>query len=189
MACESQGKNYRDRFRRRNRRSHELRLVSARAVRSSWTPARIQKGNHGTAQHGALHGGNGFALGGWYGFNAGSALRPDGIAANAFTTTTLATAVASFTWAMLEYALRVSRVVLGFCSGAVAGLVVITPACGYVGPSGAVMIGIAAELSRFLHARNSNPGSAMTMRLIRSAFTLWVEPSARFSPVSLRRRA
>jgi ammonium transporter, Amt family len=79
---------------------------------------------------------------GWYGFNAGSALAPDGIAANAFTTTTLATAIASFTWAMLEYALRGKPSVLGFCSGAVAGLVVITPACGYVAATGAVIIGI-----------------------------------------------
>src|SRR5216110_2361329 len=69
---------------------------------------------------------------GWYGFNAGSALGADGIAANAFMATTLATSVASFTWAMLEYALRGKPSVLGFCSGAVAGLVVITPACGYV---------------------------------------------------------
>ena len=81
---------------------------------------------------------------GWYGFNAGSALGADGIAANAFSTTTLATAIASFTWAMLEYALRGKASVLGFCSGAVAGLVVITPACGYVDPTGAVIIGIAA---------------------------------------------
>src|SRR5215831_2179911 len=50
--------------------------------------------------------GTGLLWVGWYGFNAGSALAPDGIAANAFTSTTLATAVASFTWAMLEYALR-----------------------------------------------------------------------------------
>src|SRR6266496_2598520 len=86
---------------------------------------------------------------GWYGFNAGSALAPDGIAANAFMSTTLATAVASFTWAMLEYALRGKPSVLGFCSGAVAGLVVITPACGYVGPSGAVIIGVAAGVVPF----------------------------------------
>src|SRR5213082_548490 len=81
---------------------------------------------------------------GWYGFNAGSALGADAIAANAFMTTTLATAVASFTWAMLEYGLRGKASVLGFCSGAVAGLVVITPACGYVDPTGAVLIGVAA---------------------------------------------
>ncbi len=86
---------------------------------------------------------------GWYGFNAGSALGADGIAANAFMTTTLATAVASFTWAMLEYVLRGKASVLGFCSGAVAGLVVITPACGYVDPTGAVLIGVAAGVVPF----------------------------------------
>jgi len=86
---------------------------------------------------------------GWYGFNAGSALAPDGIAANAFMTTTLATAVASFTWAMLEYALRGKPSVLGFCSGAVGGLVVITPACGYVDPTGAIIIGTAAGIVPF----------------------------------------
>jgi ammonium transporter, Amt family len=93
--------------------------------------------------------GTGLLWVGWYGFNAGSALAPDGIAANAFTTTTLATAVASFTWAMLEYALRGKPSVLGFCSGAVGGLVVITPACGYVAPTGAVIIGIAAGVVPF----------------------------------------
>lgn len=86
---------------------------------------------------------------GWYGFNAGSALGADSIAANAFTTTTLATAVASFTWAMLEYRLRGKASVLGFCSGAVGGLVVITPACGYVDPTGAIVIGIAAGIVPF----------------------------------------
>jgi len=93
--------------------------------------------------------GTGLLWVGWYGFNAGSALAPDGIAANAFMTTTLATAVASFSWAMLEYALRGKPSVLGFCSGAVGGLVVITPACGYVGPGAAVIIGIAAGIVPF----------------------------------------
>lgn len=88
--------------------------------------------------------GTGMLWVGWYGFNAGSALGADRIAANAFTTTTLATAVASFTWAMIEYALRRKSSVLGFCSGAVAGLVVITPACGYVDPTGAIIIGAMA---------------------------------------------
>jgi len=86
---------------------------------------------------------------GWYGFNAGSALGADGIAANAFMTTTLATAVASFTWAMLEYVLRGKPSVLGFCSGAVGGLVVITPACGYVDATGAMLIGLAAGIVPF----------------------------------------
>src|SRR5436305_1524889 len=86
---------------------------------------------------------------GWYGFKAGSALGADGIAANAFTTTTLATAIASFTWAMLELRLRGKASVLGFCSGAVAGLVVITPACGYVDPTGAMIIGVVAGIVPF----------------------------------------
>src|SRR5437868_8746330 len=86
---------------------------------------------------------------GWYGFNAGSALGADGIAANAFMTTTLATAVASFTWAMLEYVLRGKPSVLGFCSGAVGGLVMITPACGYVDATGAILIGLAAGIVPF----------------------------------------
>jgi Amt family ammonium transporter len=93
--------------------------------------------------------GTGLLWVGWYGFNAGSALAPDGIAANAFMTTTLATAVASFTWAMLEYMLRGKPSVLGFCSGAVGGLVVITPACGYVDSTGAIVIGVAAGIIPF----------------------------------------
>jgi Amt family ammonium transporter len=81
---------------------------------------------------------------GWYGFNSGSAVAGDIIAANAFTTTTLATAVGSFVWPMWEWIVKGKPSVLGFCSGAVAGLVLITPACGYVLPSGAMWIGIAA---------------------------------------------
>jgi Amt family ammonium transporter len=90
--------------------------------------------------------GTGMLWVGWYGFNAGSAVGADVIAANAFTTTTLATAVASFVWPMLEWMVRGKPSVLGFCSGAVAGLVVITPACGFVTPKGAMAIGVAAGL-------------------------------------------
>ncbi len=93
--------------------------------------------------------GTGMLWVGWYGFNAGSAVAADGIAANAFTTTTLATAVASFVWAMMEYIIKRKPSILGYCSGAVAGLVVITPACGFVSPKGAVIIGIAAGLIPF----------------------------------------
>jgi ammonium transporter, Amt family len=93
--------------------------------------------------------GTGMLWVGWYGFNAGSALGADGIAANAFTTTTIATAVGSFVWAMTEYILRGKPSILGFCSGAVAGLVVITPACGFVNTTGAVLIGIAAGIVPF----------------------------------------
>ncbi len=87
---------------------------------------------------------------GWYGFNAGSAVGADGIAANAFMTTTLATAVGSFTWGALEYVIKKHASILGFCSGAVAGLVVITPATGYVDATGAVIIGLLAAAIPFL---------------------------------------
>lgn len=93
--------------------------------------------------------GTGMLWVGWYGFNAGSAVAADGVAANAFMTTTMATAVASFVWALAEYALRGKPSVLGFCSGAVAGLVVITPACGFVSATGAIIIGILAGLVPF----------------------------------------
>ena len=93
--------------------------------------------------------GTGLLWVGWYGFNAGSAVAADGIAANAFTTTTLAAAVASATWAALEFALRRKASVLGFCSGAVAGLVVVTPACGYITPGAAVPLGLLAGAGPF----------------------------------------
>jgi ammonium transporter, Amt family len=93
--------------------------------------------------------GTGMLWVGWYGFNAGSALAADGIAANAFMTTTIATAVASFVWPMAEWLFRGKPSILGFCSGAVAGLVVITPACGFVNTNGAVIIGICAGLIPF----------------------------------------
>ena len=94
--------------------------------------------------------GTGMLWVGWYGFNAGSAVAADGIAANAFMTTTLATATASFVWAMAEYVTRGKPSILGFCSGAVAGLVVITPACGFVTANGAIVIGIFAGIVPYL---------------------------------------
>ncbi len=90
--------------------------------------------------------GTGMLWVGWYGFNAGSALGADAIASNAFTTTTLAAATAGFVWAMAEYLLKGKPSVLGFCSGVVAGLVVVTPACGFVNTTGAMVIGVAAGL-------------------------------------------
>ncbi len=87
---------------------------------------------------------------GWYGFNAGSALGADAIAANAFMTTTLAAAVGSFTWGVLERIVRDHASILGFCSGAVAGLVVITPAAGYVNATGAVVIGLLSGIIPFV---------------------------------------
>ena len=94
--------------------------------------------------------GTGMLWVGWYGFNAGSALGADGIAANAFTTTTLAAATAGFVWAMTEWLIKGKPSILGFCSGIVAGLVVITPAAGFVTPNGAMIIGILAGVVCFL---------------------------------------
>jgi Amt family ammonium transporter len=93
--------------------------------------------------------GTGMLWVGWYGFNAGSAVAADGIAANAFTTTTIATAVASFVWPVAEWIFKGKPSVLGFCSGAVAGLVVITPACGFVDVKGSLIIGVLAGLVPF----------------------------------------
>jgi Amt family ammonium transporter len=94
--------------------------------------------------------GTGMLWVGWYGFNAGSAVAADGIAANAFMTTTLATAVACCVWPLLEWLTRGKPTVLGFCSGAVAGLVVITPATGFVNATGAIIIGLLAGSIPFL---------------------------------------
>ena len=90
--------------------------------------------------------GTGMLWVGWYGFNAGSALGADAIASNAFTTTTLAAAIAGFVWPLCEWIMRGKPSVLGFCSGIVAGLVVVTPACGFINTTGAVIIGFAAGI-------------------------------------------
>ena len=79
---------------------------------------------------------------GWYGFNAGSALGADGIASNAFLTTTLSAAVGSSAWAFAEWIASKKSSVLGFCSGAIGGLVVVAPACGFVNASSAVILGL-----------------------------------------------
>jgi ammonium transporter, Amt family len=90
--------------------------------------------------------GTGMLWVGWYGFNAGSALAADGIASSAFMTTTLAAATAGFAWAVIEGLHRGKISILGFCSGIVAGLVVITPACGFVTAKGAMVIGVLAAV-------------------------------------------
>ena len=94
--------------------------------------------------------GTGMLWVGWYGFNAGSAVAADGVSANAFMTTTIAAAVASFVWALLEYIIKKKASVLGFCSGAVAGLVVITPGAGFVDSTGAFIIGVLAGIVPFI---------------------------------------
>jgi Amt family ammonium transporter len=93
--------------------------------------------------------GTGMLWVGWYGFNAGSAVAADGVASNAFMTTTIAAALAGGSWAAIEWFTRGKPTVLGFCSGIVGGLVVITPACGFVTASGSVIIGVLAGIIPF----------------------------------------
>ena len=79
---------------------------------------------------------------GWFGFNAGSALGANGLAANAFVTTNTAAAMTAITWVTISWLHRGTPSVLGAAIGAVAGLVAITPAAGYVTPAAAVLIGL-----------------------------------------------
>jgi Amt family ammonium transporter len=83
---------------------------------------------------------------GWFGFNAGSALEAGDVAALAFINTLLATAAATISWVFGEWVTKGKPSMLGGASGAVAGLVAITPACGYVGPMGALVIGLLAGI-------------------------------------------
>jgi len=90
--------------------------------------------------------GTGLLWFGWYGFNAGSALAANGLATAAFTNTHLAAAAATMAWVLAEWALRKKPTALGAASGAVAGLVGITPAAGFVTPMGALAIGVITSL-------------------------------------------
>jgi Amt family ammonium transporter len=83
---------------------------------------------------------------GWFGFNAGSALEAGDVAALAFLNTLLATAAATVSWVFGEWVVKGKPSMLGGVSGAVSGLVAITPACGFVGPMGALIIGLVAGL-------------------------------------------
>jgi Amt family ammonium transporter len=87
---------------------------------------------------------------GWFGFNAGSALAAGALASSAFTATHLATAAATLSWVGVEWMVRGKATTLGAASGAVAGLVAITPAAGYVGPMSAIIIGLVAGIICYL---------------------------------------
>jgi Amt family ammonium transporter len=88
--------------------------------------------------------GTGMLWVGWFGFNAGSAIAANSTAAMAMLVTQLAAAVAAMTWMFIEWTRHGKPSALGICTGAVAGLATITPASGFVGPGGAIVIGIAA---------------------------------------------
>jgi len=94
--------------------------------------------------------GTGMLWVGWYGFNAGSALGSNALAVTAFVTTTLAAGTAGFVWGMVEWLHRGKPSVLGFCSGIVAGLVVVTPACGFITFNGAMIVGVLAGIIPYL---------------------------------------
>jgi Amt family ammonium transporter len=87
---------------------------------------------------------------GWFGFNAGSALGAGGIAASALVTTNTSAAAAGLIWALIEWQQHGAPTILGIVTGAVAGLVAITPACGFVSPLSAIAIGIVAGIVSYL---------------------------------------
>jgi Amt family ammonium transporter len=87
---------------------------------------------------------------GWFGFNAGSGLAADGIAVNAFLVTNVAAAVAAMTWVILSYIQNGKASAVGAATGAIAGLVAITPASGFVGPMGSLAIGFGAGLLTYI---------------------------------------
>ncbi len=94
---------------------------------------------------------------GWFGFNAGSALAANGLAGAAFINTNTATAVAAIAWMVVEWMHSGKPTVLGLASGAVGGLVAITPAAGFVNISGAIIIGIAAGVIPFFAVAKMKP--------------------------------
>jgi Amt family ammonium transporter len=83
---------------------------------------------------------------GWFGFNAGSNLEANGVAAMVFLNTMIAAAAATMAWLLAEWAIKGKPSMLGAVSGAVSGLVAVTPACGFVGPMGSIVIGLIAGL-------------------------------------------
>jgi len=87
---------------------------------------------------------------GWFGFNAGSALAANGLATSAFVVTNTATAAAGLSWAFMEWKFNGKPTMLGMASGAVAGLVAITPASGYVDVTGAIVIGLLVSVFCFI---------------------------------------
>ena len=136
------------RLRRRHGRAHQR-----RRRRSDVRPDARQAPRHGPRpQHGLTFIGAGLLWVGWFGFNAGSAVTAGVQAGMAMTVTQIATAVAALTWMFVEWAHRGKPTVIGICSGAVAGLVAITPASGFVGPVGAIVIGVACGVGCYLGA-------------------------------------
>ena len=106
---------------------------------------------------------------GWFGFNAGSELASDGVAASAFVVTHFSAAAGAVAWALIEWLLQGKPSILGAASGAVAGLVCITPAAGFVNPMPALMMGAAAGVICLPRLQQAQGG----IRLRRLAGRLW----------------
>ena len=94
---------------------------------------------------------------GWVGFNAGSGLAADGLAGSAFLATHLAAATAALTWALLDWTFHKAPTTIGIATGAVAGLVAITPAAGFVGVGGALAIGVLVSIVCFISVSVMKP--------------------------------
>jgi len=112
---------------------------------------KLPNGQHITAPHNVpmVVMGAGLLWFGWFGFNAGSGLAADGLAASAFLVTHIAAASAALSWALLDWILNKKPTVVGISTGAVAGLVAITPAAGFVDVSGAIVIGLLVSVFCF----------------------------------------
>ena len=102
--------------------------------------------------------GTGFLWFGWFGFNGGSALAADGVAVIALVNTNVAAAAGALTWLLLTWYLHKKPSVLGAASGAIAGLVGVTPAAGYVEPMPALIIGIGSSVVSYLAAESRIKG-------------------------------
>jgi ammonium transporter, Amt family len=94
---------------------------------------------------------------GWFGFNAGSGLAADGLAGSAFLVTHLAAATAALTWALIEWFVHKTPSTVGIATGAVAGLVAITPAAGFVDVGGAIAIGVLVSVVCFIAVSKIKP--------------------------------
>ncbi|MFA6471118.1 MAG: ammonium transporter [Candidatus Latescibacterota bacterium] len=101
--------------------------------------------------------GSGLLWFGWFGFNAGSALAANGLAANAFVTTNTAAVSAGLTWIIIDWLFNNSPTVLGAMTGAVAGLATVTPACGFVSPMSSLIIGVMAGIICYLFVMKIKP--------------------------------
>ena len=122
---------------------------------------------------------------GWFGFNAGSALAGNALAASAFVATNTATAAAALGWMIVEWAETGRPTVLGAASGAVAGLVAITPAAGFVGPISSIILGFLAGVICYIGVTKIKAAFGTTTRSTSSESTASAGPGAPSRPGSL----